>query len=248
MEEFIKDLREKLDRMETRDTRIEQKLDGIQKELKELRNQNQELKRENMLLKQEMSEIRAENKQMKAEIKEVREAMETLSKLKFKEAVPKRLSDLEDRTEREEKKKIEKNVIVRGIKIGEENVKEDLENLLKIKLNVEAKIEQTEIIRPRNSQPFIIAKLENIQDKKKIMEQKKILKGTKIFIDEQRTYEERRIHRQVKKRAEVEKEAGKKVKMGFKKLWIDDQLWEWNNIIKDLKLKCTGNNRENPKN
>lgn len=48
------------------------------------------------------------------------------------------------------------------------------------------------------------------------------LKGERILIEHDRTKGEREIQRKIEGRAKMEKEKDKRVKMGFKKVWIEE--------------------------
>lgn len=62
-----------------------------------------------------------------------------------------------------------------------------------------------------------------------VMQNKNRLKGSRIYLEHDYTTEERNIQNETKKIAKTEKDKGKKVKMGYRKLFVDGKSYVWSN-------------------
>lgn len=215
MEKALEKILNKLNEMEVRNTRIENKLDKLNVEITELQ-------KEQTVINHEIQELKI-----------------------GKETILKRLTYLEKRMENNEKREKEKNVIITGVKVRQESVKEDIEHFLHTNLNIDTNIEEAKLNISRRQTPYVIVKLKNVEDKKRIMKEKRKLKGTKMFIDEDRTAEERKTQMKIKEKADKEKSEGKKVRMGFKKLWIEDQLFIWDEKKQEIRRRDEITNLKN---
>lgn len=58
-----------------------------------------------------------------------------------------------------------------------------------------------------------------------------------IFIDHDMTKEEREVQRRLKERARKERERGKKVKVGYRKMYIESELYVWNEEGKEIRKR-----------
>lgn len=58
-----------------------------------------------------------------------------------------------------------------------------------------------------------------------------------IFIDHDMTKEERELQRRLKERARKEREGGKKVKVGYRKMYIASELYVWNEEGQEIRKR-----------
>lgn len=105
----------------------------------------------------------------------------------------------------------------------EETVEQILEHHLQLKLE----IEDAYWIKKRSGGGILVAKLSSGQQKKETMLRKGNLKGKKLYIENDLTKKEREVQREIAKLAKAEKEQGSQVKIGYRKLWINDRLFKW---------------------
>ena len=66
------------------------------------------------------------------------------------------------------------------------------------------------------------------------MNEKRKLRNEKIFIDDDLTKEERKIQKMLRDKGYKERIMGKKVKIGYKKMWVDGKLIEWKGKIGEI--------------
>lgn len=176
----------------------------IEIKLDEVMSELNNLRQEQVKMKQEMNNLRTENNNLQ-----------------------KRMEILESKIENNERKDRRNNIVIKGIEINGKTTNHDVQEFLKSKLNIEAEIEETKVISTCQK-PFVIAKLKRSDDKLKIMKEKKILRNTRIYIDEDRTQTELNIQAKMREIGNQEKQKGNEVKIGFKKIWINKELWIWN--------------------
>ncbi|KAJ3656653.1 hypothetical protein Zmor_015710 [Zophobas morio] len=94
-------------------------------------------------------------------------------------------------------------------------------------IQVQAKIIEATKIKTTLGKDIIVAKLGSWEDKQNIMQAKSKLKGTKVFIDNDLTKEENRVQANLRKLAKNERDQGKNVNVGYQKLIVDKQIWDW---------------------
>lgn len=97
--------------------------------------------------------------------------------------------------------------------------------MLKKELKVEVRVEEASWTRRGTN--MITAKLENKDQKREIMIKKKNLKGKNIFIDNDLIWKERQVQKEIRMIAEEEKGKGVKVKIGYRKLQINEKKFIW---------------------
>lgn len=144
-----------------------------------------------------------------------------------------RINTIEKRLEGMEKKTRRNNIVITGIddlKTDNGDIKEHINNILRDKLDVEAKIRETYRVG-RNK---CVVEMENIGEKIKIVKNKNKLKGSQLYINDDLTVQERKIQMEIRKVAREEKEKGKNVKIGYMKLTIGDEQYAWNHESNQL--------------
>ncbi|KAK9753817.1 hypothetical protein QE152_g1773 [Popillia japonica] len=106
------------------------------------------------------------------------------------------------------------------------NPKEEIENFVKTHLKLDIKMKKAYAIGER----ACILEMDNFADKKCILENKKKLNnivGPRVYIDNDLTPNERKIQKVIKIKANEEKTNGNKVKIGYRKLFINDKRFIW---------------------
>lgn len=83
----------------------------------------------------------------------------------------------------------------------------------------------------------VIVEMEKWEEKEKIMKEMKANYMVGIFIDHDMTKEEREVQRRLKERARKEREGGKKVKVGYRKMYIEGELYVWNEEGKEIRKR-----------
>lgn len=196
---MVKDMKEDqtLIKNELQQLRIEQKI--FSDEIVSIKKENELLWEENNLIKQE-------NTKIKQELNELRKNMEWM-----------------------EKDKKKNNVLVSGMdldKIGNENIKDTIEEFIEKNLGVKIVIKST----IKLSSKTCLIEMANQEDKYKVMKNKSKLKNhqQQIFINNDLTKKERNKQKQIKVIAEQEKNKGKNVKIGYNRIIIDGEEWRWN--------------------
>lgn len=77
--------------------------------------------------------------------------------------------------------------------------------------------------------------MEKWEEKEKIMKEKSKLYGRNFHHD--MTKEEREVQRRLKERARKEREGGKKVKVGYRKMYIESELYVWNEEGEEIRKR-----------
>lgn len=193
--------------------------EATEEDMDELKQMMQEMMRE---MAKNTAELKEEIKDIKKEMNKKEEKWE-----EEKGQLMKRIENLENRAEREEKEKRMKNIVIKGIEITKGKEQEEVEIFLKDRLKVNTKISQAYQITKDDKTIMVVAKVESLEKKHEIMSTKNVLKDTKIFIDNDLTVEERKIQKEIRSIAKDERDNGKKVKVGFMKMYIDGEEYRW---------------------
>lgn len=156
MEDTLKEIMQKLTKMEVRDTRIEEKLDGFQVEILNLKKENQELKQQNKKLLDKL-----EYQDSRIEILEKQE--------RKKNIVIYGINETTDETDTNVKEKIAEVMKKMEIPI---DIKEDIVEVTRLGMPM------TNRVRP------IRVELKKNNTKEEIMRKTKKLKGSTIYVNE----------------------------------------------------------------
>ncbi|XP_050500817.1 uncharacterized protein LOC126880798 [Diabrotica virgifera virgifera] len=193
-----------------------------------------------------VKELLQENKENREKIKNIKEENQQLRR--DLEKLKGRLEEMENKLESKDKETTKNNIVIRGIKIGQPDANKQIEQLIKEKLKLDIKITNVQNISLRENKQLTIATVANLTDKKAILREKRQLKGTHIFIDEDLSKNERKIQKIIRDRANMERKQGNRIKMGYKKLWINGALWRWRNEGEKLERNEHTSASPNPKN
>jgi hypothetical protein len=92
---------------------------------------------------------------------------------------------------------------------------------MKAELEVEVRVKEMYKI---NGGKMIVAELESWGEKRKVMENKRKLrekKGKRVYMEHDMTKKERDTQKKLRTLAKEEREKGLRVKVGYKKIWIE---------------------------
>lgn len=173
--------------------------------------------------------MRKEQQEFKTEIKQLKKENEKLSE---------KIVVLENRVMLMENEKRKDNIVIKGFKATKEGHLQcgDIENFIENNLQIKVKLLSVREIKRIAGQRIIIAKCETWEQKMQIMRTKNKLKGSQCYIEDDLTTEERKIQAILRNKAREARAKGKNVKMGYKKIVINGEVWDWreeeNNVAK----------------
>lgn len=124
------------------------------------------------------------------------------------------------------KKEKRNNIVIKGWEVPKRDLlKTAVEEMLKNKLKVDAIVEKA--FWTKKGTNMVMAKIKDKEQKKEIMIKKQNLKRKNIFIENGLTWKKRQMQKEIRMMAEAEKEKGAKVKIGYRKLQINDRQFVW---------------------
>lgn len=211
---------DKLDKLIEMMNNLTKEVGGLTVELQEIRNEQRETIKEIKKLQAENREIKDENEELQKENKKIKEDMDKVG----------------ERLKRLEKEKRRNNIVITGLKIDtdkEDTLRDTMEKFIENGIKVIAGVKAAHKLGPNTC----LVELEGKEDKKQIMQNKRILKdrsNEKIYINDDLTPEERDVARIIRGVAKEEKKNGKRVKIGYEKISIDDKWFKWNNKKQQL--------------
>lgn len=124
------------------------------------------------------------------------------------------------------KKEKRNNIVIKGWEVPKRDLlKMAVEEMLKNELKVDAIVEKAFWTKKETN--MVIAKIKDKEQKKEIMIKKQNLKGKNIFIENGLTWKKRQMQKEMRMMAEAEKEKEAKVKIGYRKLQINDRQFVW---------------------
>ena len=138
-----------------------------------------------------------------------------------------KITKLEKRLEGMDRERRRNNVIIKGIDLGRHNLSETVDKLIKEKLNVETQVKSA-VLMDRTDTKVIIVQLRDFQEKMKVMKNKYKLKGLNIYMEDDLTPAERQTQYEIRQKAKEIGNMGKAVKVGYRKLIVDGEIYKWN--------------------
>ena len=196
----------------------------------------EELKSMLKTVMQDVKDIKTDQKAYQEEIRSIRE-----ENAKMRE----KLLALERKVERIEKKERKNNIVIKELETDGTNIKEKAEEFLKNQVGVEVGMESVYQVQTQKSNPLIIAKVNNWQEKMLIMKNKKNLKGSKKFIEDDMTSMERETQWKLRQIARENRAMRKTAKVMYQKIIIDGEGWKWNPVDEVLVREKTDERAKN---
>lgn len=191
-------------------------------------------------LKKVIEELVAEIKIMREEQRASREEIDQIRKENGE--IKRKMIRLEDKIEQNERKNKKCNIVIKGVEFNKMGTLVAVEEFLEETLGVAVKIKQTYEIKQKNGKTMNIVTLNKWEDKIKIMRNKNRLKGKNIYIDNDQTAKEREIQRKIREAAEKERKNGKKIRVAYQKLIVNDNIWIWNKEKEELEKRTDTKN------
>lgn len=194
-----------------------------------------------------MIEIRSSNEELKKDILELKSEMKRKEEEwdKEKSMLLNRLSQIEERVENEEKRKKKNNIIIKGAQIDVTSINRSVEDFLRKELEVETKINTAYKLESKTTTEMIVVQMESWEKKKEVMQTKNKLKNTKIYIDNDLTKKEREIQMEIRKIAFEEKKKGKRTKISYQALKVNDEVYKWDKKEYGLVLNSYNTRQKN---
>lgn len=198
---------EKIDKLLVMMQEMKLEMAGMRREQRESNEELRALKQESEKLREDYAVVRRENEEMKQE-----------------------LAKLQGITERLERESRRKNVIVAGIPIDTadpQEVKQCVESFIEQNLEIKIQVKSAHKLGGK----MCLIELADLKEKEEIMKNKhrlKNLRGQRVYINDDLTEGEREVQKQIRLRAREERGGGKKVKVGYNRLIIEDEEWRWN--------------------
>ncbi|XP_044755086.1 uncharacterized protein KIAA2012-like [Coccinella septempunctata] len=184
-------------------------------------------------------EIRRNTEEVKLEMKNLKEEMKK-REMKWEDErkeLEGRIKVLEEKADREEKMKRKNNIVVKNLKVYDGKEKEEVKKLVDEELNLKVDITKAYKINRGTKVEMIVAEIASWDQKQNIMKAKQRLKGKDIYIDNDLTLKERQVQKQILEISRVEKSKEKKVRVGYRKIFIDGKLFVWDDDEQGVKEK-----------
>lgn len=181
-------------------------------------------------LKEEIKDIKEQWKRKEmhweGKIKMVKEKIENMVIGGVNEDLQGKIKKLEKQENIRERKEKRNNIVIKGWKIPKrDSLETAVEEMLQRELHAEVKV--IEAIWTKRETNMVTAKLYDKEQKRIVMIRKNNLKGKNIIIDNDLTWKEKQIQREIRAIAEAEKIKGAKVKIGYRKLQVDERKFIW---------------------
>lgn len=145
-----------------------------------------------------------------------------------------RLVKVEKKCEEMAKREKRNNIVIRGAEFEEEVGCGEVKKFFKEKLMTEVDLESVYSIK-KNNKITTFVKVKSWKEKQRIMENKNKLRGTKIVVEHEMTERELEVQNLIWKKSIEERDKGYKTRMGYRKLWVGEKLFVWdeeNNVLK----------------
>ena len=157
------------------------------------------------------------------------------------EEIKQRLKQMEKQMERRDREERRGNIIIRRVEV-QGTPRETAIRLLE-RIGVQAKIKEIKEIRKNGKfgkETEIEVKMEDLEGKKEVMRKKGNLRGRREIIEEDLTWKQKRMQWLIKEVGEKEKKQGKRVKIGYGKLIVNEKVWYWDEerlVLRDARGK-----------
>ena len=140
-----------------------------------------------------------------------------------------RVVTLENRITVMEREDRKNNILIKGLDVASEEQLQcpDVEVSIESKLKTKAKLTAIREIKRNAGQRMMITRCETFEQKLQIIKAKNRLNWSQCFTENDLTREERKTQAILRNMARGEKEKGKGIKVGYKKLIIDGEIWDW---------------------
>jgi len=208
----------------------ERENEGLRKRLEELEKRMEEMEKRGG--EERGKEEKEGNKGKKVEQLSVK------SKGEIKE-LEERMRRLEMEGEKRDREERKRNIIIKGVRVkeeGMEGLRKEIKEIVEV-TGAKAKVEGIRRLGKKDKEggEIIWVRFASVGEKVEVMKGKAKLRDRREWILDDLTVRERRIDWWIKNEAERIRREGKKVKIGYMKMWIEGKLWIWDEIKDELR-------------
>ena len=209
-----------------KDKKMEEEMKMLTKVMREIK---EELRRTREELREEIKDLKEQWKRKEDRWEERIKAVEyKIENIVTGEdgALQEKIKKLEMREEIRERKEKRNNIVIKGWEVAQrDSLEKAVEEMIKRELHADVTV--IEAFWTRRGTNMVTAKLKDKDQKRIVMIKKNNLKGKNIIIDNDLTWKERQIQREIRLIAETEKTGGAKVKIGYRKLRVNETNFAW---------------------
>jgi len=193
-------------------------------------------------LKKELVEIKEFNKNLRKEYlkKERQWEKEKMELKKVIVGLEEKVSELLERDDQRERNERKNNIIVSGEfeDLTGKNIDKLMEYTLQKVTGENIPVFNTKVIQKNNDgESKFLVKLRSYEQKQKIMKNKHKLTGWEVYINDDLIKKDRVIQAKLREYAKIEKAKGNLVKIGFRKIKINEKWKNFEEILKTNKEK-----------
>lgn len=258
MQEIIKSWRNEMEDL----VREMRSMKGWKEEIRNMKEEVKEgIKEQGKMMREEVEELRREfgerekrwleeREELRWSIKMMERKIEKLEKRGIGEAegskalrregdgeMGNKVKEIERRMERREREERKRNVLIKGVEVKEGRRRIAIEEVF-ASIGVKVEIEGVKRIGGvlEGGREMILVRLKDEEQKKEIWDKKKMLRGRKERIMEDWTWKERRMRWRLEEMAKEEEKKGRKVRISYGKIRIDEKWWRWDEeeeVLKD---------------
>lgn len=133
-----------------------------------------------------------------------------------------------------DRKDREKNIVIKGVRIENDNLKEGVKELLADRLGLQVRIDAA-----WKGGKVVIAMLESVDEKRKVMACKNKLAGSKVFIENDLGFEDRKRQEIIAKWVKLRREEGWVMKIGIGRVYVEGRWirWEDKGALREIEEK-----------
>ncbi|XP_011698659.1 PREDICTED: putative golgin subfamily A member 6-like protein 6 [Wasmannia auropunctata] len=135
------------------------------------------------------------------------------------------VNNLRRKLELMERKERKNKIVIKDLKLEVGREREEIGEFMEMEFEARNDIKNIEIVG-KGEKRIAVVEIIRWERKQAIMDKKSKLKGRKIFVDNDLTEEEKNIQKLIAKRAKIERGKGKKVKVGYRRIMIEDVMYK----------------------
>lgn len=137
-----------------------------------------------------------------------------------------------DKRERELKRE---NIVIKGIRVQGVEIEKEIEELWET-MEIRAEVKEVRKIGrvDKEGRGMVLVKMRGREEKRKVFEGKRKLKGRLERIEDDMTLEERKVKWKLENVAAEERRKGRRVRLGYMRMWIEEKLLRWDEIEEKL--------------
>lgn len=142
---------------------------------------------------------------------------------KYLHCIPTALGKGEYEREKEERESRKKNLMIKGIRTVGKGLNEEVKRVVKELMDVDIYIKKVSAI-----EGGLVVELESFKNKIDILKRKGRLRGINLWIEDDYTKREKEVQAWLGMIAEEESKRGHDTKVGYQKVRVDGEWYEWN--------------------